>query len=111
MQGSSPAKVRLVRARALTRAAVLLLAIPCMPATARSSIGHSHKRNAPAAARRRLVVREIDVVDKTGRVRMTLSAGHGSPSTSMFGLDGTKRTTISIDESGYGSVQITNPTE
>jgi hypothetical protein len=65
---------------------------------------HSHP-----ATKRHLSAHEISIVDETSRVCMTLSAAKGTPSIRMFGPDGAERMTASLNASGYGSVQITNP--
>ena len=123
MLASSPVKVDLTendarRMRKVPQAQRLALFLLPLLATSSSLAaspkavsGHRSMRHSHPAAKRHLAVHEISIVDESGRVCMTLSAAKGAPSIRMFGPDGAERMTASLNASGYGSIQITNPNE
>lgn len=123
MLASSPVKVDLTendarRMRKVPQAQRLALFLLPLLATSSSLAaspkavsGHRSMRHSHPAAKRHLAVHEISIVDESGRVCMTLSAAKGTPSIRMFGPDGAERMTASLNASGYGSIQITNPNE
>lgn len=120
MPASSPVKVDLtennarrtgkpLQAQRLALFLLPLLATPSLAASPKAVSGHRSMRHFHPAVKRHLAAHEISIVDETGRVCMTLSAAKGTPSIRMFGPDGAERMTASLNASGYGSVQITNP--
>jgi len=122
MPKSSPVKVDLTENNArrirkppqVQRLALFLLpllATSSLAASPKAASGHRSMRHSHPAVKRHLAAHEISIVDETGRVCMTLSAANGAPSIHMLGPDGAERMTASLNASGYGSIQITNPNE
>jgi hypothetical protein len=119
MQESSPAKGDLFRNNSwrsknsvqdqILLTILLLFAASPIPASSQSASAHTSMRHPHPMSKRHLTVREISIVDEAGRVCMTLSATKGAPSIHFFGPDGKERMTASLDSSGYGSIQIANP--
>ncbi len=56
-----------------------------------------------------LTLRNVNIVDDSGKIRMTLSAQQGAPQIRLLGIDGKEKVAISLKASGFGSIKLTNP--
>ncbi len=56
-----------------------------------------------------ITVTGINIVDGSGRTRMTLSTANGVPAIHLLNQDGTDRLSISLDAGGYASIKLKNP--
>ena len=51
----------------------------------------------------------LNFVDASGRICMMLSAEKSLPEVDLFGPDGKKRMTMTVDAAGYGAIHLINP--